>query len=200
MRDLETDPRPQVYWPESQRTQDRAALAVRTTGSPTSFTSAVIQQIHAEDPDQPVYDVRTMNDWVDRTLELRNLMTGLVSLYASASLLLACLGLYGAVSYSTGLRIREFGIRMALGARAAEIRNLVIGQAGKLALAGAAVGILLTWPVAQAIRSVLYGVSGVDATTLAGAVTLLLIVCLLAALSPARRAGRTDPAVTLRSE
>jgi putative ABC transport system permease protein len=197
---LDTDPRPQAYWPETQRTQDRGALVVRTIGDPASFTSAVLQQIHAEDPDQPVFDVRTMSDWVDRTLELRNLMTGLVSLYAGASLLLACLGLYGVISYSTGLRMREFGIRMALGAQAVEIRKLVLGQAGKLAVTGAAVGIVLTWPVARTIQSQLYGVSGVDATVLTGAVALLLIVCLLAALSPARRAGRSDPAVTLRSE
>jgi putative ABC transport system permease protein len=88
---LERDPRPQVYWPETQRTQDRGALVVRTTGHPELYTQAVEEQIRKEDADQPVYDVRSMEEWVGRTLESRTLLTGTVTLFSVASLLLACI-------------------------------------------------------------------------------------------------------------
>src|SRR4030081_2206061 len=106
-----------------------------------------------ENPDQAVYDVRTMRDWMGRSLQSRNLLTGLISLFSGAALLLACLGLYGVVSYTAGLRVREFGIRMALGAGAGHVRGLVLRHAVKLALWGSAAGIALAWPVGRAIQS-----------------------------------------------
>jgi hypothetical protein len=111
------DVRPQIYWPESQRNQDRAALGVRTFGHPESFTAAIIDQIRKQDRDQSVYDVRTMDEWMSRTLSTRNLITWLVTAFAVASPILACLGLYGVLSYTNRLRSREFAIRMALGAQ-----------------------------------------------------------------------------------
>jgi putative ABC transport system permease protein len=197
---LETDPRPQVYWPTTQRAQDRGALVVRTAGAPESFTTAVIEQIPRENPNQPVYDVRTMEAWVDRTLQSRTLLTGLVALFGGASLVLACLGLYGVVSYSAELRLREFGIRLALGAGAAHVRRIVLNQTAKLALAGAALGLILAWPVGRAIESLLYAVRTTDPLSWAAAPILLLCVALLAGLVPATRAARTDPAVTLRAD
>ena len=196
----ERDVRPQIYWPESQRTQDRAAFVIRTLGRPESFTAAVIQQIRAEDPDQPVYDVRNMEDWMSRTLSTRNLITWLVAFFGAASLLLACLGLYGVVSYTSGLRVREFGIRMALGASLGHVRKLVLGQAGKLVLAGCAVGLALAFPVGRAIQSLLYGVTGSDAVALLTGQALLIAIALLASVGPARRAAKTDPAAALRAE
>jgi predicted permease len=197
---LERDPRPQVYWPETQRTQDRGALVIRTSGHPDLYTSAVIRQIHAEDPDQPVYDVRTMEQWVDRTLETRTLMTGVVALFGAASLLIACLGLYGVVTYTANLRVREFGIRMALGARSATIGALVLRHAGKLALFGCAAGLALTWPVGRALKTMLFGVSTSDMIAWTAAPALLFLVAIVSALGPAWRAAKTDPAVTLRSD
>lgn len=194
----EKDERPQVYWPETQRTQDRAALVVRTNGA--SLAQAVIAQIRAENPDQPVYDVRTMEEWVQRVLRSRSLMTALVSLFGIASLLLACLGLYGVVSYSAEMRLREFGIRMALGARKGQIRGLVLRHAGRLAVGGALLGLTLAWPAGRAIRSLLFGVGSSDLVSWVAAPSLLILVALLSGLGPAGRAGRTDPAVTLRAE
>src|SRR5216684_138940 len=136
---LERDTRPQVYWPETQRTQDRAALVVRTVGHPESYSQAVVDQIRKEDPQQPVYDVRSMEEWLNRTLQSRTLLTGTVALFSGASLLLACLGLYGVISYTADLRLREFGIRMALGAGRGHVRGLVLRHAGKLALCGAVI-------------------------------------------------------------
>ncbi|HYP13895.1 MAG TPA: ABC transporter permease, partial [Bryobacteraceae bacterium] len=196
----EKDVRPQVYWPESQRPQERAALVVKTSGPPESFTRAVIDQIHQEEPAQPVYDVRAMNQWLERSLKPRTLMTSLVGLFAGASLLLACLGLYGVVSYTAGLRLREFGIRIALGANSRQVGGLVLRHAGKLALWGSIAGLALAWPVGRAIQTLLFGVSVGDAASWIAAPAVLIVVGVLAALGPARRASGTDPAITLRAE
>jgi len=197
---LERDLRPQVYWPETQRTQDRAALVVRTVGHPESYSQAVVDQIRKEDPQQPVYDVRSMEEWLNRTLQSRSLLTGTVALFGGASLLLACLGLYGVVSYTADLRLREFGIRMALGADRGHVRGLVLRHAGKLALWGSAIGLALSWPVGRALQSLLFGVTNGDAVSWMLAPALLILVALLAGFGPAGKAARTDPAVTLRAE
>ncbi len=197
---LEKDARPQVYWLEAQRTQDRGALVVKTAGRPESFTQAVVEQIHAEDPDQTVYDVRSMEQWVARNLESRDLTAGLVGLFGAASLILACLGLYGVVSYSAGLRLREFGIRLALGARQRSVLGMVLRHAAGLAMWGSAMGFVLTWPAGAAIKSLLFGVDRADVFSLAIAPALLIAVALLAGFGPALRVARTDPAVTLRAE
>ncbi|PWU11680.1 MAG: hypothetical protein C5B51_02165 [Terriglobia bacterium] len=196
----EKDIRAQVYWPETQRTQDRAALVVRTASHPDSFAPAVLEQIHKEDPDQPVYDVRAMDEWWRRALQSRNLLTLLVGLFGGASVLLACLGLYGVVSYSAGLRVREFGIRMALGGDGGHVRNLVLRHAAKLAAAGLALGLALAWPVSRAIQTLLFGIAATDTASWLVAPALLACVTILAAYAPARRAARSDPAAALRSD
>jgi predicted permease len=196
----EKDVRPQIYWPESQRTQDRAALVIRTAGRPEAFSSVVIDQIRKEDPDQPVYDVRTFDAWMSQTLGTRHLMTWLVAFFGGASLLLASLGLYGVVAYTSGLRMREFGIRLALGASRHQIRRLVLSQAGTLVLLGCAAGLAMAFPVGRALQSLLYNVTSADVVSLFVAPTLLIAVTFLASAGPARRAARTDPAVTLRVE
>ena len=197
---LEQDPRPQVYWPETQNTQDRGALVVRTTGNPEAYVPAVVAQIREENPDQPVYDIRTMKAWVDRTLERRTLLTGLVAAFGAGSLLLACIGLYGVVSYTASLRRREFGIRIALGADHQQVLALVLSHSAKLALSGCAIGLALAWPVARILETLLFGISSGDLVSWLTAPALMSAAALLASFSPAWRAARTDPAVTLRAE
>jgi putative ABC transport system permease protein len=173
---------------------------IRTVGRPEGFSAVVIDQIRQEDPDQPVYDVRTMDAWMSQTLGTRQLMTWLVAFFGGASLLLASLGLYGVISYTSGLRMREFGIRLALGASRDHVRRLVLHQAGTLVLLGCAAGMALAFPVGRAIQSLLYDVTSGDAVSLFIAPTLLIAVAILASVGPATRATRTDPAVTLRVE
>lgn len=197
---LETDPRPQIYWALKQQIQDRGALVVRTTARPESFAPAVVEQIRMEDPDQAVYDVRSMGEWIDMSFRSRNMLTGLVALFSGSSLLLACLGLYGVVSYAATLRSREFAIRLALGAQLATIRRLVFSHALRLWLLGSVIGLLIAWPAGRALRSLLYGIGVTDWVSLAAAPALLLLTSLLAVLGPALRAGRVDPTVTLRGE
>jgi ABC-type antimicrobial peptide transport system permease subunit len=141
-----------------------------------------------------------MEQWVQRTLQLPALLTAMAALFAGASLLLACLGLYGVVSYTAELRLREFGIRMALGARAGQVSALVLQHAGILALCGCAIGLALAWPVATWLQSLLFGVSRGDLLSWIMAPAALIAVAVASALAPARRAGRTDPAVMLRLE
>ena len=197
---LEQDPRPQVYWPEAQHTQDRGALVVRTIAKPELYTQAVMDQIRKEDPNQPVYDVRTMTQWVGRTLGRRTFLTGMVGLFSVASLLLACIGLYGVVSYSAAVRLREFGIRMALGATAGHVLVLVLRHAGKLALWGCAIGLTFLWPISHVLRSTLFGVTSGDLISWSLSPAILVSVALLAGLGPAAKATKTDPAITLRTE
>jgi ABC-type antimicrobial peptide transport system permease subunit len=141
-----------------------------------------------------------MQDRLDQSLQSRNLMTGLVALFGSSSLLLSCLGLYGVVSYGAGLRLREFAIRTALGAQVNDIRRIVLAHALRLWIVGSATGLVLAWMAGRALKTQLYGVGSADAVALAVAPALLLVIALLAGLGPARRAGRVDPAVTLRSD
>jgi putative ABC transport system permease protein len=195
---LERDDRPQVYWPETQRAQDRAALVVRVIGKPETYVSSIVGQVRAENPDQPVYDVRTMQDWIDRTTHQRMLTTSVVGIFAAASLVLALLGLYGVVSYAAALRSREFGIRLALGAVASQLAGLVIRHAAKLAVAGSSLGLALSVPATQVIRSQLFAVSVFDPLSWTVAPALLVGVAVIASLGPACRASRNDPVVTLR--
>ncbi len=196
----EQDNRPQVYWPHSQRAQDRGALVVRTLREPSALASAVIGQIRLENPDQAVYDVRSLDAWMSRVMQTRTLMTGLVAAFAGAALLLACLGLYGVVAYNASLRMREFGLRLALGAANSSIRALVLRQASRLVGIGTILGLLAAWPVGRAIRNLLFEVPPADVLSLAAAAILLAAVALIAALGPAIRASRADPSSTLRAD
>jgi putative ABC transport system permease protein len=198
---LEQDLRPQVYWPETQRAQDRGGLVVRIAGAdPEVYAKSVVEQIRKENPDQPVYDIRTMKQWVGRTLERRTLMTAMAALFAGASLLLACIGLYGVVSYTTTLRVREFGVRLALGATTGSVYALVLRQAGDFAVVGCMVGLALSWPVTRALESVLFGVTNDDIVSWLVAPALLILVALFSCLAPAGRAARTGPAAVLKAE
>src|SRR2546430_2476246 len=124
-------------------------------------------------------------------------MTGLVGVFGGAWLLLACLGMSGAVSYASKLRLREFGIRMALGAEAGHVRRQVLGYAARLAVWGSAIGLALAWPVGRSLRSFLYGVTSGDAIALFAATSLLFAAALLAAFGPARKAAAINPAALL---
>jgi len=197
---VEADSRPLIYFPHTQRLQERGALVVRTAGDPAALTPAVLAAIRAENPSQAVFDVRTMTEWVDRTLASRRLITNLIGLFGGAALLLACLGLYGVVAYAARLRWREFGVRLALGASPSHVRGTVLRHAVRLAVTGIVVGALLTWPATLSIRDLLFGVSASDPWTLAAAPLMLIAAAAVAAAIPARRAGRVDPMEILRSE
>ena len=197
---VEIDPLPQVYWSTRQWTQDRMVLAVRSALPPAALAGPVIGAIRSVDAEQSVFDVRTMTDVVRRSQTQRRLTTMLMFGFSGTALLLAAVGIYGVVAYSVAQRMREFGIRVALGATRREVTRLVVWQGTSTALAGAAAGVLLGVAAAHVMSGLVYGVPPRDVASIAGATTLLVLGAAVASYGPARRAAAVDPAVTLRGE
>jgi putative ABC transport system permease protein len=196
---LDRDPRPQVYWPYQQRTQDRMAMVVKTT-DPGSLTAAVRAAIRELDPDQPLYDVRPMTAVLERTLHGQWLNSVLVGAFAVLALVLASAGLYGVVSYFTAQRQREFGIRIAVGAKAVDVLTLVLKQGLGRAAVGLTLGLAISAAITRLLGAMLHGVSAWDVMTYAAVSSLLIFVVLAASFLPAWRASRLDPTVALRQE
>jgi predicted permease len=197
---LATDQRPQVYWNYHQRLQPRMALAVRTQGDAALLTRSVIAAIHDVDPEQPVYDVRTMDEVVERSLSEEWLMTSLLSLFAVIAVVLASIGIYGVVSYSVGLRTREIGVRMALGSERREIVAMIVRHGAMLAAIGGAIGIAGSLLLGRVLRGLLYGITPTDIVSFTSAAFLIFIVALVASFIPARRASKLDPMIALRHD
>ncbi|HKG90538.1 MAG TPA: FtsX-like permease family protein, partial [Gemmatimonadaceae bacterium] len=197
---LEVDPLPQVYWSYRQWTQDRMVLAVRSATESGAPISPVVQAIRSVDPEQSVYDVRTMTEIVDRSLAQRRLTTLLMAGFSGLALLVAAVGIYGVVAYGVTQRMREFGIRVALGATRRRMTGLVVWQGTSMAIAGSALGLVFATATAGLMRNLVYGVAPRDAASMCGAAALLMLVAGVASYFPARRAAAVDPAVTLRAE
>jgi putative ABC transport system permease protein len=197
---LDRDPRPQVYWPYAQRTQDRVAMTITTGSDPAALVRSVGAAIRDVDPDQPLHDVRPMREVVDRTLAANRLNVLLMTAFATMALLLASVGLYAVVAQLTTRRRRELAIRMALGASDRQVLGLVLGQGVRLGAAGLALGLALALASTRVLTSMLHGVRPVDPITYAAVGCLLGLVVLAAAALPARRAMKLHPAAALRGE
>jgi len=197
---LEVDPAPQVYWSYRQWAQDRMVLAVRSATESGALITPVIRAIRSVDPDQSVYDVRTMTEIVDRSLAQRRLTTVLMAGFSGLALLVAAVGIYGVVAYGVTQRMREFGIRVALGATRRKLTGLVVWQGTSMAIAGSALGLVFATAAAGLMRNLVYGVAPRDAASMCGATALLMLVAGVASYFPARRAAAVDPLVALRAE
>ena len=195
---LDLDTRPQVYWNYEQRAQDRMVVVARGAGNVTGLMPAIIQAIRDVDPEQAVYDVRTMDDVVQRSLGQRWLNMILIGAFASISLVLCCIGVYGVIAFGVTRQRREFGIRMALGASRRAVATLVLGRGLALAGIGTLAGLAMAALLARSMSSMLYGVDPNDAASFAAATAAILIAAAIASYLPARRAAAVDPAVTLR--
>ncbi len=198
---LDEDMRPQIYFTFEQRTQDRMALVVRTQTDPAAIGAAARRRRFASvDPEQPVYDARTLAAVVARSLGQRWLQTALLGTFALIAVLLASIGVYGVIAYAVGQRRREFGIRLALGARRGEIVTLVLRHGAMLFAIGAAIGLAAAAASARALGSLLFHVAAFDAASFGLATAILFVVALAACGIPARRAAGVDPSVALRTE
>jgi putative ABC transport system permease protein len=197
---FETDPLPQVYWSYRQWTQDRMVMAVRGAAEPTALIAPVVGAIRSVDPEQSVYDVHPMTEIVQRSLAQRRLTTRLTVGFAGLALLLAAVGVYGVVTYGVTHRLREFGIRVALGATRRDILRLVVWQGASMAVVGSAIGLVLAVVAAGIMRTLVFGIATRDVASLAGSTVFLVFVAVVASHVPARRAAAVDPAVTLRTE
>jgi putative ABC transport system permease protein len=175
-------------------------LAIRTTGDPLSLVGGVTGKVHEVDADQPVSNARTMKEVLGEEFGERETGTLLLGLFAGLAVLLAAIGIYGVVSYFVSQRTPEFGVRMALGARKADILSLVLRRGIGLALGGIAIGLAGSLLVTRFIQSLLYGVSAYDPATFSLMPALVAVVALSACYIPARRAAKVDPMVALRYE
>ena len=175
-------------------------LVVRTASSPMRSAEMVRAQVRAVDPDQPVYDVKTMGERMDASVAERRFAAMLLAVFAGLALLLALLGLHGVIAYLVAQRTHEIGIRLALGAQQADVLRLVLGQGMKLVLGGVGLGVLASLAATRVLEKMLFGVSTLDPQSFAVVGTLLLGVAMLACYLPARRAMRVDPMVALRYE
>jgi putative ABC transport system permease protein len=160
----------------------------------------VRHEVEAVDPDQAVAEMRPLNDALDDTLNQPRSTMSILIAFASAALLLAVLGIYGVMAYGVAQRTREIAIRMALGAKTTDMRNLILGQSLRLVAAGIAIGLPLAIATGGLYSALLFGVHPADLPTIAGVIALVSLAALAAAYIPSRRAARVDPASALRSE
>ena len=177
-----------------------ADFAVRTAGDPHGLMNAISREIWAIDKDQPVTNVRTMDEIVDEAVAKRRFQTLLLLIFAAVAVTLAVVGIYGVLTYSVGQRISELGIRVALGASPRVIVVLVLRQAGVLIAAGIVLGVAGAFGLTRFLQDFLFEVKTTDWRAYTGAITLLAVVAVIAAIIPARRGARVDPAVALRQE
>ncbi len=194
------EPGPELYLPLAQRPAPSLALVVRVDSDPTALTATVRQQIQALDKNLPVFNVMTMEQILAEDIAGYDIFVGLMSAFAAVALLLAAVGVYGIVSYSVGQRTHEFGVRLALGARAGNIISLVVGQGLKLILLGLVFGLAGAATLSRLMTGIFFGVSAADPATFVSVPLLLTGVALAACYLPARKAARIDPLAALRYE
>ncbi len=191
----------EMYFFQPQYAQEENSLLVRvSSGDPQLLVPAVKREIEAIDPDQPVSAISTMEKNVGDSLATRRLMMTLLGTFAGLALLLASVGLYGVMALSVAQRMRELGIRLALGAARVHVFNLVLGQGLTLTAIGIALGLIGAAAASRALGALLYGIGAFDLRALLVAIVCLVGVALVACIVPARRATRVDPIIALRSE
>jgi putative ABC transport system permease protein len=192
---------PQMYFCSTQYPQDQNMLLIRVrSGDPLPLVSAVKREVQALDPDQPVALISTLEKNISASLATRRVIMSLLATFAILALLLASVGLYGVMALSVTQRMRELGIRMALGAARGDVFRLVLGQGIMLVAVGITLGLIGAIAASRALSSVLYGVGALDVPAFALAIASLVVVALLACILPARRATQVDPIVALRAE
>jgi predicted permease len=174
------------------------SLTVRTSLSATSLEPQIRRELQALDPGLPVFNVRTMNEVIDRSLASRRFSAGLVGGFAVVALLLASVGIYGLLAYMVGQRSHEIGVRMALGATQSTIGKMIVSRGAGLAGIGVVIGLLASGIIAPMISTLLYGVRPIDPVVFLAVPLILMVVALLASYIPARRAANVDPIVALR--
>ena len=194
--DLRRETHPTMYVPSDSG----GTFELRTAGNPLAVIPTVREIVQQAGADMPIFDITTESRQIDDLLFQERLIARMSGLFAILALLLACIGLYGLLSYEVTRRTQEIGIRMALGAQAGDVLRNVIGHGILLAAIGAAIGTIASFGVTRYLRALLFGVKPSDPMTLVGVVGLLLIVAVVACYIPARRATRVDPLIALRYE
>jgi predicted lysophospholipase L1 biosynthesis ABC-type transport system permease subunit len=190
----------QMYAPFVQAPWPFLTTVAKTTSTPEAAAGSLRQALARLDPEQAAGEIRTLDEYLARSIATPRFTAILLAAFAVLALLLAGFGLYGVMAFSVAQRGREIGIRMALGAQAADVRSMVVNQAVRLGATGLAIGVGGALAVTRVLDSLLFGVSASDPLTFVFVSTALVGVLVLAAYLPARRATRVDPIVALRAE
>jgi predicted permease len=197
---LEQPVPPTLFMPQAQAPPSEMTVEVRTASDPVTVASAIREAVRQTDPTIPLVDMKTQRQQIAETIGKPRAFAALTTVSAVIGLLLACVGLYGIVSYETIRRTREIGIRMALGAKRSHVLRLVMGEIVAVLTIGAGIGVALALAASRLIGSLLFGVSTSDPFAMASALAVLIGVALAASYLPARRASRLDPTQALRYE
>jgi putative ABC transport system permease protein len=197
-RALESQPAAAMYLPTYETPWMN--IVIRTKGDPTGLAAAVRREVQGIDPDQPVADVKTMEQWLETAVAAPRYRTALLALFALVALVLASTGIYGVMSYSVTQRTHEIGVRMALGARRLDVLKLVVRQGMTLVVVGVGLGLLGAFALTRVMSTLLFGVTAKDPMTFVAVAALLTLVAFVACYLPARRATKVDPLVALRYE
>jgi predicted permease len=192
-RSLVRDPEPSIYVPVEQSSIRSRNIAIRTAGDPLTLVASVQREVLAIDPSLPVYELQTMRMLFDSRVAPFRLIAGLMAAFAAVSLLLGAIGIYGVTSYAVGRRTTEIGIRMAVGAERSTVIRMIVREGLVRAAIGVAIGLALAFPLSNALRGLLVGVSPGDPLTFVSVVAVLVLVTFLGAWLPARRAAKLDP-------
>jgi len=186
--------------PAAQDPANAVHIVLRTAGDPRALIAAAQAHVRVLDPEQPVYQVKTMDELAkDRLFGLRAIAV-LMAIFAGIALLLAAVGVYGVVSATVTERTHELGVRVALGASQRAVTGLVLARSLLITAAGVGVGLAAAFALARVLRNLVYGVAATDPLVFTAIPIVLAVVALLAAYLPARRAARVDPLVALRYE
>ncbi|HZS48290.1 MAG TPA: ABC transporter permease [Blastocatellia bacterium] len=197
---LEKESRPTIYMPYSIRWADSMTLLVHTKTDPNALTASIRNAISQVDKEEPIADVRLLEDSLSDSTRLRRFNMTCLAVFAGVALILAVVGIYGVMSYSVTQRTQEIGIRMALGAQTSDVLKTILGRAMLLTAMGITAGLIAALFLTGLMTSLLYGVGATDLTTFAAVTFLLTAVAALAGYLPARRATKVDPMIALRYE
>jgi predicted lysophospholipase L1 biosynthesis ABC-type transport system permease subunit len=198
-QEITSEPIPEVFWPHTQRPWGMN-LMVRTSGDPLAFAAVVRKTIHDFDRTAVIKGMAPFERRMDDRIAQRRFQTWLLGIFAAHAVALAGVGIYGLMHYAVAERTQEIGVRMALGARPADVFGLVLSHAAKLAMAGMGLGIVASLWATRMLLTMLYGVGPHDPATYAAVAMLLAGIAITAAAVPARRAMRCDPVIALRQE
>ncbi|HST79718.1 MAG TPA: FtsX-like permease family protein, partial [Verrucomicrobiae bacterium] len=197
---LGEDPRPYMYVPLIQNPNPAVTIFFRTNGNPKGLLNSARAQVQALDRNLPIQNVWPIGEVISQALWAARFEAGLLTLFAIIAMLLCAVGIYGVAGYSVGQRIREFGIRLALGAQPSDVTLMVLRQSAGVLVIGVAAGLAGAFVLARFIVNLLYGVNTGEPLAFLGTALLLVAVGLLASYIPARRAARVDPMIALHYE
>ena len=188
---------PDRFWPFFA---NGGSYVARTAGAPIGVLNSLRDAVHRTDSSTVIYDVRSMQDIVARSVATQRMAMILLSVFSTLALVLSAIGIYGVISYLTGQRTHEIGVRIALGASGRDVLRMVLGEGMRITLVGVAIGVAAALGLTRLIAKLIYGVGVMDPITFAGVAVILTGVALLACYIPARRAMRVDPIIALRYE